>query len=381
MKFWKAFLAALLAVAAGGLFSFLFWLFVLAGLAGSLSPSVPSVKPGSVLHIDFAELISDSPTSDPIASVDLSTFATVRRLPLLQTLRALEAAASDPRIDGIYLRAEGMGGIEGTALLEELRGALVDFRRKSGKFVVAYGESYSQGLYYLATAADAVYIQPEGTLAWCGLSMRTLFYKGLFDRLGLRAEVFRPTACRYKSAVEPYILSEMSDANREQMQALADSMWETILAAVAGARGIDPAELDRLADGMEAMLPEEALRHGLVDGVVYEDGMRKVLAMMADRPESDEFPPFVTLGDYAALVLPDTEHPGAPQIAVVYADGAIVDGGTGRYGEVCGLDLARRLDEVRSDPAVRAVVLRVNSPGGSALASDVIWRAMEQLRA
>lgn len=381
MKFWKTFLAALLAVVAGGLFSFLFWFFLLLGIAGSLERSAPVVKPGSVLCIDFADLISDSPVSDPIASIDFDTFETVRRLPLLQTLRAIESAATDPRIDGIYLRFGGAGGVEGMALLEELRSALVDFRHTSGKFVVAYNESYTQGLYYLATAADRIYIQPEGSMEWRGLAMHTLFYKGLFDKLDLRAEVFRPTACRYKSAVEPYLLTGMSEANREQMQALADSMWETILAAVSEARGIAPAELERLADGLEVMLPEEAFRHGLVDGVLYEDGMRNVLAMLADRPQTEEFPPFVSLGDYAMQILPDAARLSDPEIAVVYADGAIVDGATGRYGEVCGKELADLLDEVRCDDRVKGVVLRVNSPGGSALASDVIWRAMELLRA
>lgn len=378
MKFWKAFLASLLAVVVGSLLTFFFWFFLLVGLLGAFEKRAPVVGPQSILKIDFSDLVVDSPTGDPLAQIDLNNFETVRRVPLMQALRAIAAAESDPRIEGIYLRMNGRGGVEGTALLEELRSALLDFKRNSGKFVLAYNETYSQGSYYLATAADRIYLQPEGAMDWRGLAMNVMFYKGLLDKLDLKAEVFRPTVCKYKSAVEPYILSGMSEANRLQMQAVADSMWETILEAVSTTRNIPVDRLNALADELAVVLPEDALRYGFVDGLIYEDQMSDVFAEMGYALSAS--PTYVTLGEYAATIGPDMKNYAAPQVAVVYADGAIVDG-EGTYGQVYGNSLAQLLADVRANSRVKAVVLRVNSPGGSALASDVIWREMELLRA
>ena len=378
MNFLKVFLSCLLAVVVGSILIFLFWLFLLLGVAGSMEKSVVSVKPHSILKIDFADVITDSPSADPFAGVDFATLRTTRRLPLLKVLRALEAAKADDRIEGVYLRMNGMGGVEGTALVEELRAALLDFKR-SGKFVVSYNETYSQGQYYLAPAADSIFMQPEGAMDWRGLSMNVMFYKGLFDKLDLKAEVFRPTACKYKSAVEPYIMTAMSEANRMQMQALADSMWGTIVEAVSEARGIAPETLNELADKLSVTLPEDALQYGFVDGLIYEDAMDDVFRNLGVAGGRNGGFSFVTLGEYASQVSGDLRNVSSSQIAVVYADGAIVDG-EGDYGDVFGNTLARRLEELRTDARVKAVVLRVNSPGGSALASDVIWRQMELLR-
>ena len=200
------------------------------------------------------------------------------------------------------------------------------------------------------------------------------------DKLDLKAEVFRPTVCKYKSAVEPYILDRMSPANREQMQALVNSMWRTVAGAVAEARGIEPARLEALTDGLQVSLPEEALEHKFVDGLLYEDEMDDVFAELGVETDADGFYRYVTLGEYAAQVGADLKHVSAGRVAIVYADGDIVDGeGTGQH--IFGNTLAATLADVRDDEKVKAVVLRVNSPGGSALASDVIWREMELLRA
>mgnify|MGYP001777056268 FL=1 len=260
-----------------------------------------------------------------------------------------------------------------------MREALAAFK-SSGKFIVSYNESYSQGQYYLASVADRIYIQPEGGMDWSGLSASVMFYKGLFDKLDLKAEVFRPTACRYKSAVEPYILDRMSDANREQMQELVNSLWGTISGEVARARGIDSVKMQRLTDALAVSLPEDALREGFVDGVVYEDQMRDVFAELGVETGDRDDDTFISLGDYAAMVGPDVSNLGADRVAILYADGQIVDG-HGSGDAVYGNSLAAQLRDLRGDDAVKAVVVRVNSPGGSALASDVIWREMELLRA
>lgn len=374
MNFVKTFLAGLLAVIVGTFLVFFLWIFILLGIAGSMEKSV-AVHPKSILKIDFSEVLTDAPSSDPLAGIDLMTLQTTRQLSLFKALRAIEAAGADDRIKGIYLRMNGGGGVTGSALLEELREALLEFKQ-SGKFIVAYNETYSQGQYYLASVADKIYLQPEGGMEWSGLASDVMFYKGLLDKLDLRAEVFRPTACKYKSAVEPFILDKMSAANREQMQALVNSMWGTISGAVCESRGIDSVKMRRITDNLQVTLPEEALEYGFVDSLVYEDQMEDVFAELGVSDDYD----FITLGDYASQVGADLKNISADQVAIVYADGQIVDG-EGYGKEIYGNTLAAKIAGVRDDEKVKAVVLRVNSPGGSALASDVIWREVELLRA
>ena len=374
MNFVKTFLAGLLAVIVGTFLVFFLWIFILLGIAGSMEKSV-AVHPESILKIDFSEVLTDAPSSDPLAGIDLMTLQTTRQLSLSKALRAIEAAGADDRIKGIYLRMNGGGGVTGSALLEELREALLEFKQ-SGKFIVAYNETYSQGQYYLASVADKIYLQPEGGMEWSGLASDVMFYKGLLDKLDLRAEVFRPTACKYKSAVEPFILDKMSSANREQMQALVNSMWGTISGAVCESRGIDSVKMRRITDNLQVTLPEEALEYGFVDSLLYEDQMEDVFAELGVSDDYD----FITLGDYASQVGADLKNISADQVAIVYADGQIVDG-EGYGKEIYGNTLAAKIAGVRDDEKVTAVVLRVNSPGGSALASDVIWREVELLRA
>ena len=374
MNFVKTFLAGLLAVIVGTFLVFFLWIFILLGIAGSMEKSV-AVHPESILKIDFSEVLTDAPSSDPLAGIDLMTLQTTRQLSLFKALRAIEAAGADDRIKGIYLRMNGGGGVTGSALLEELREALLEFKQ-SGKFIVAYNETYSQGQYYLASVADKIYLQPEGGMEWSGLASDVMFYKGLLDKLDLRAEVFRPTACKYKSAVEPFILDKMSAANREQMQALVNSMWGTISGAVCESRGIDSVKMRWITDNLQVTLPEEALEYGFVDSLLYEDQMEDVFAELGVSDDYD----FITLGDYASQVGADLKNISADQVAIVYADGQIVDG-EGYGKEIYGNTLAAKIAGVRDDEKVKAVVLRVNSPGGSALASDVIWREVELLRA
>lgn len=383
MNFLKTFLAGVLAFVVGCFlvcYIGMMLLVSMAGLAGSFEKAV-SVPDGSILEINLDETITDSPATNPLAEFDFATMTSRHSLPVLKAMGAIEAAAADSRIRGIYLRLNGAGGIAGSALMEELRGAIADFRQ-SGKFVVSYNEVYNQGAYYLASVADSVYLHPEGGMDWSGLAFNLTFYKGLLDKLDLHAEVFRPTVCKYKSAVEPYILDRMSDANRQQMQELVDSIWGTLVRAVSDARGISPEELNRMADNLEVTLPEDALEKGLVDGLLYEDQMNDVFASYGLEPDAEGHYSFVTLGDYAAQTgFGAASSLSQPAVAVVYADGSIVDGEGYELDKIYGNTLARTLAGVRADESVKAVVLRVNSPGGSALASDIIWRELELLRA
>ena len=379
MKFVNVFLAALLAFVAGTVVLFVLWIAIVLGMVGSMSGSAPVVEEQSILKIDLSEMITDAPSTDPMAGLDLMTMQATPQLSLYSALRAIDAAAGDERIKGIYLRMNGAGATMETAVMEELRETLVQFK-ESGKFILSYNESYSQGSYYLATVADKIYVQPEGSMEWSGLASNLIFFKGLIDKLGLDIEIFRPTACRYKSAVEPYFMTRMSDENRAQMQALVDSTWKTLTENISKARGISVEELNRLADELEVMLPMEAVEHKLIDGVCYEDEMEEKFLAQGVEADKEGNLRFVSLGDYAAQVGPDLDHLTSPEVALVYAQGEIVDG-EGSGAQIFGNSLAAKLREVREDENVKAVVLRVNSPGGSALASDVIWREMELLKA
>lgn len=379
MKFVKVFLAALLAFVAGTFLCFFLWIVVLVGMAGSMGGSTEPVTDNTILKIDFSEMITDSPSMNPFAAIDFQTMQSTPQLSFFSALRAIDAAATDDRIKGIYLRMNGLGGVSDTAQAEELREALKHFK-ESGKFIISYNETYGQGQYYLATVADKIYMQPEGTFDWAGLSLQSLFFKGLLDKLGIEVQIFRPTACKYKSAVEPYFLKKMSPENRAQTEAMISSMWQTITTAISESRGVSVEELNRLADNLSVILPEEAVKAGLIDGVKYEDEMESVFEELGVEKGLDDELNFVTLGGYASQVGADVKKLTAPAVAIVYAEGQIVDG-EGTDGMIYGNTLAAKLREVRLDEDVKSVVLRVNSPGGSALASDLIWREMELLKA
>ena len=374
LSFGKVFLASLLAVVAGSVVSGLFWLGLFSSISSLMQSETVAVPEEAVLHIDLAENLVDGPSRNPMSQLNLATMSVGRELTLYNALRAIEAAQSDDRIKGIYINLAGAGAVE-VAALEELRQAILDFKAASGKFVVAYNSVYSQWGYYLATAADRIYIEPEGSFEWVGMSMSTLFFKGLIDKLGVEMTILRPTACKYKSAVEPFIRTDMSPENRAQTQALADNMWGVLTAAVSEARGIDTVELDRLADNLEVMLPQEALEHKFVDGMMYVDQVEETMLTDYDLSEVN----LVSLGDYASTLAFDVDNLTAPKVAIVYARGMVLDG-SGPDDNIYSEDLSQTLQEAIDDDDIAAVVVRVNSPGGSALAADIIWRQMELLR-
>jgi len=383
MNFIKTFLACVLAYVVGNFVLVFVWIIFLAGIAGVMMGSKGgpvNISDQSILKIDLNENIVEKASTDPFASFDFRSMSSNSELTLFDALRAIDAAGTDDRIRGIYLRMDGGGGMS-MAALEELRDALRDFRTESGKFIYAYNEIYSEASYCLASVADRIYLYPQGSVDWHGLSFNTMFFKGLLDKLDASVEIFRPTACKFKSAVEPYFRTDMSEANREQMNALARSMWSVLRGWVAESRDIEPAELDRYADELSVVLPEDALKCGLVDGLKYEDQMDEVFDEAGVARNSDDTFDFVTLGEYASQVTLPSHNEKDPKLAVVYAQGSIVDGNGSESETIYGTSMAALLRDIRLDDEVQAVVLRVNSPGGSALASDVIWREIQLLRA
>lgn len=374
LSFGQAFVAALLAFVAGSVVVTVLSIVFFSGISAMFAPEVKGIPEKAILHINLEQSLVDAPSKNPMGSFDFVTMSSTSSLTIYDALRALESAASDERIEGIYINYTGAGTVSLT-LLEELRAAIINFKQ-SGKWVVAYNDTYSQGGYYLASVADKIYMQPEGSFDWSGLQMNTIFYKGLIDKLGVDIDILRPTVCKYKSAVEPFFLTEMSDANREQMQELANGMWDVVLDAVSSARGIDKQELNRLADELAIVLPKHALEHKFIDGVKYADQMEELF----EEEYGIEDAEYISLSDYASSLVTDPKRASAPKVAIVYANGEVIDG-EGSDDNIYGYSLSKTLRKVAEDDDIESVVLRVNSPGGSALASDIIWREMENLKA
>ncbi|WP_297830208.1 signal peptide peptidase SppA [uncultured Rikenella sp.] len=387
-SFFKTFFASLLAILVSGIFFFLFSLFVFAGLLSVLSSSgsrsqkgKSHLQPHSILHIDLSRPIVDKPVDNALALFDYSALSFRHQTTLLDAVSRIELASQDPRIDGIYLELP-MALPTSLATLYELRQALTTFR-ESGKFIISYADLYSQGSYYLATIGDKIYLNPQGGLAWEGLSANVLFYKGLLDKLGIRVDLIRHG--RFKGAGEPLILDRLSDENRQQLTSITHSTWDYLCQEIAQSRELNPDSLQSYADRLAVATPRDALRLRLVDSLLYRDELRdrlNTLSHNTDDPSDD--PRLIPLADYHGNpATPTADLLGNPDsdngIAIVYASGDIVDAGDPNE-QIVGNTLAETLGEIRRDPDIHAVVLRVNSPGGSALASEIIWREVRQLR-
>ena len=377
MKFWKIFFAALLAVVIGSGITFVLSLIFGFSLLASFGGAATVTPKDSVLYIDLKESVVDSPNVMPMVDVNSMTVQTP--ITILQTLSAIEYAATDPNIKGICIYQNGLGIISATNI-EELRQALLRFKQ-SGKFVVAYDDNFTQSEYYLASVADRISMNPQGSIEWRGMAFGTLFMKGLLDKLDVSVEIFRPTVCKYKSAVEPYFLTKMSEANRQQMESLSESMWTTICEDVAQQRNISSATLKALAASLSVNSAEEAKKSGLIDAIEYEDDLYKYLEEMGVKSNRRGELHKISLGEYANnLTVVNPQMAGNQNVGIIYADGQIVDGNEVGSGYIFGNSLAQQIREARLDSSVKSVVVRVNSPGGSALASDIIWREMKLLQ-
>ncbi|MFR9592980.1 MAG: signal peptide peptidase SppA, partial [Rikenellaceae bacterium] len=379
MNFFKIFFAAFVAVILAVIFCVVV---LIAGVVGAVTAklsSSQSVDSESVLVIDLNETIVDTPDVSLLSMIDFSTLSIQTRTTTLDAIRAIECASSDDNIKGIYIRPRTYGG-QSLALLEELRSEIRRFK-ESGKFVVAYSDSYSQGGYYLASIADSLYLQPEGLVMWQGMAVSSMFYKGLLDKLDVDVEVFRPSSCSYKSAVEPFLRRNMSSESREQSEALVESIWGGVVADIAESRTLTTSLLNKSASALSSFVASGAVASGLIDRLMYEDELEQVFERYGVELNKKGRANRVSLNSYATnqKIVASTITPPSSKVAVVYAEGTIVDG-TGEMGEIGGDALARVLREVREDEDIKSVVLRVNSPGGSALASDVIWREMTLLR-
>ncbi len=286
-------------------------------------------------------------------------------------LKNIDKAIEDDKIEGIYLSISSLNG--GIATVEAIRNKLMEFK-SSGKWILAYSEYYSQSAYYLVSTADEVYLNPEGTIAFQGINYKPMFMKEMFEKIGVEMQIIRGKNNKFKSAVEPFMYNKMSDANREQSNKLIFSIWDHIVNEIAASRGITVDEVNEVANSLAGFFPDKVLEADFVDGLVYQDEMKAILAERLDVEELDS-DQLVDLDQYSSTKLKRTKSSDfkKKKIAVVYAVGNI-QSGKGDDQTIGSDRIAGAIRDARKDTTIKAIVLRVNSPGGSALASDVIWR-------
>lgn len=355
-----------------GLFVFLMMFFfgivLIAAIFGGESEEI-SVKTESVIELKLTDITNDyaGKYKDPWVAI----LADGEKVGLSDILNAIENAKTDTDIKGISILNNNSS--LGMAQSKALRNALEDFK-KSGKFVLAYSNAYSQKEYYLNSVANTIYINPIGEFDFKGLSAELMFFKDLQEKSGVKMEVIRHG--KYKSAVEPFLDNKMSDANREQTLSLLNSVWTSVLEDISKSRNISVAKLNEIADGLLARTPAMAKAEKLVDVIAYEDeyhnAIKKILKVNKDEDYNK-----LSIVDYAQKVATTAEVSDAQdKIAVIYAQGEIM-GGEGDINTIGEGSINRSLIEARKDKNVKAIVLRVDSPGGSALTSDLIWREIE----
>lgn len=373
MKFYKVVLAAFI----GTLIALVINFFIKVGVVSSMLSSFTksnteasiSVKPNSVLYMKLDYEIPDRTSDNPFGGINFNTMEQQDMTGLVDILRNIENAKTDPNIKGIYMELSSIP--TSTATLQEIRSKLLEFK-ETGKFVVAYSENYGQGAYYVASVADKIILNPEGMLDLHGMATQIMFYKHLLEKLDVEMQIVRGPNNRFKSAVEPYFLDKMSEANREQMEKLLGTVWGQILEGISQNRNISVEQLNQIADNLETMFnAEKALEYGLVDNLYYKD---QVLEELKGLTGSNKSINAVANAKYAKSI--KVKNSSKNEVAVIYASGQIFDG-KGTLDNIYSEDLSKVIRKAREDDAVKAIVLRVNSPGGSAVASAIIGRELD----
>ena len=381
--FFKYVLATVVGIIVVGLLCTVMTVITLIGMASSTSTT--SVPNDAVVVFKLDGSISERATEDPFASLLGNNALTSESMGLDDILKAIKNAKENDKVKGIYMEVGDFGGAA-PATLAAVRRALVDFKT-SKKFIVAYGDQYTQGAYYLCSVADSVVINPEGMLDWHGLAMQTTYYKELMDKLGVKMEIFKVGT--YKSAVEPYLLNEMSEANREQITVFSGEIWNRMLSDVSKSRKLTNDKLNQLTDsGLTFLETKFYKKEKLVDKIAYCDEVPRIIANMMGSDEEDPKEAYntITLADMAASTANEPKGTSGNIIAVYYATGDIVDsegGGIFSSNEdmIVRPNVVKDLKELAENEDVKAVVLRVNSPGGSAYASEQIWHQVMNIKA
>ena len=373
-SFFKTFLASFLGSA---LLLLVIIIFLITSLVSSIMSSADTtveVKPQTVLYMNLDYEIPDRTNTNDLgltfSGLDFS-FTDVDMAGMNDIINNIKAAAIDPNIRGIFLELSSIG--TSTANIEEIRNQLIEFK-KSGKFILSYAEAYSQSAYYLASVSDKIYMLPDGMLDIHGMASQSMFYKHLLEKLDIEMQIIRPDNNKFKSAVEPYFLDKMSEANREQNSVLLNSIWSKICNDISSARNIKVETINELADDMTLMFDTQAaIDNNFIDGLRYRDEIIAELKQLAEVADSKKVN--IVKNTQYAKVRPEL-YEGEDNIAIVYASGQIIDG-EGDESTIGSITLSEALRQAREDKKVKAIVMRVNSPGGSAVASEVIRREVE----
>lgn len=362
-SFFKIFFASLLALAIFSLIVF----FLLAGFAGSLAKKdQPEMEANSVLSLDLSKLYPERDNPEFFAAIQGGSQPT-----LFEVVRLIQHAKTDDNIAGIYITMDG--NANGYAASNELRTAILDFK-KSKKFVFAYGNTVSEDAYFVGSVADKVYVNPLGDFRWQGFSVTLPFIKGTLEKLKIETQIFY--AGKFKSATEIFRTTEMTPENREQTADWLGDIYGYFLQQTAAVRKVDTATLFQLASTAGIQTPQDAVNAKLVDAVKYDDEVRSEIKRRLDIGRTDKLN-LVSITTYADAV--NVRKGGRDKIAVIYAEGDIVDG-MGDNTQIGGETFRAMIRKARLDKDVKAIVLRVNSGGGSALASDIIWRELRMAR-
>lgn len=331
----------------------------------------PTLTEGTVLHIKLSGSLVDRAQASPFATLLGSDQIQTQGLATLR--KALDVAAENDKVKGVYLEA----GIlqSDVATLQELRGLLNDFKKKSKKFVVAYGDTYGQAAYYVASAADQVYVNPAGMIDWHGMAAMPVFYTDLLKKVGVKVQTFRVGT--YKSYVEPFTRTDMSEANREQISSYVNSIWTNIKNETSRSRRLTPAKLDTIANHYAIFNDQQQyVQQRMVDSLYYIDNMRAKLRSLAKTDKVKLISP----EELARLYKPESAD---DRIAVYYAAGSIIDESVSSWTneeQIVGKDVVSDFDKLAHDKNIKAVVVRINSGGGSAYASEQMWHAMQLLK-
>lgn len=363
-SFFKIFFATLLAMIA---FSFIAFFFLIAMVTAAASSDKPAIEPNAVLLLDLSVPLPEQAVDDPIAKL---TGSGVNGPGLYDVVRMLHYAKTDDNIKGLLIKAEGSAlGFAGSQMI---RKAVLDFR-SSKKFVIAYGENISQKAYFVGSAAQKIYCHPQGGLEWRGLSANIMFIKNLLNKLEIEPQIFY--AGKFKSATEPLRETQMTEANRIQTKAFLNDMFSNVLMATSAARNIDTVLLKRFADSALLETAADAVRYKMLDGAKYDDELKTEILNLLDLSTAKEKINFVGMDTYADAVN-FRRTASENRIAIIYAEGNIIDGKKQDMA-IASEQYKNLFRKVRLDKKIKAVVFRVNSPGGSALASDIILREVE----
>lgn len=369
-SFIKYTFASILGFILGGIILFFLFTSIVSGMFRSSLNQVIKIESNTILKVQLASSISDRESNNPIDNFNPLTMEVSSGIGLYQILSNLEKAALDENIDGIYLNPGFIRA--GMATLEEIRDGLIKFK-KSGKFIIAYSDFFTQKAYYLASVADEIYMNPEGVFDFKGLRAEIMFYKGALDKLGVDPQIIRYG--KFKSAVEPYLRENMSSESRKQIQGYINTIWNNMLQGISEERDISIIELNKLADDITIKNAVKADEFGFVDEIKYED---QVLDYLKTKTISlNKEIKFISLSKYSQV--PETKGKKEytrDRIALIYASGTI-GMGEGREGSIGSKRISRAIDKAMKNSNVKAIVFRVNSGGGDVLSSEIIWRQMQ----